>query len=508
MFNSKWLALASLAMLCACGGGGGGGEDKSWLTFTPAVIDVVNYAGDEREIEVVAKSSKTIPERVNLAVVSAAAVIRPAVEISAITSTDYRARLHLSTDLPPGTYTGNFEVRLCRDDPLKCASPYPGSPWLVPYRFTIKPNTNLKTLQSLPGASEWTTFQGNPGRTGYVAATVNPAEFTMRFKWLSAEKVIYPQSVVTSGDMLIFTNREPGMPGHTLRALSDATGQLAWRTEWRDNEGRLAAVNGRTFAASTELEALGAESGGRLWKVRHAWGLSLAPSIVAHRNKVYVGAEERFEGSVVRYDAMTGALDWTSPKLGTPTWPSALAVDDSRAYQHNGKKLSIVRGDDGSLVSTVTYPREISGEQLALILDGKGSAFVAGYGDVRGPQLQGLARVNLSNNSVAWVVSDRFTGHPVYASGVLYISNRSRLEARSPETGALLWSWDAPGHELTSLLVVGNHAFVRGSGTTFAVDLTNRKVVWSYPLDGEMAVSAKGVLYLANMLAVVAFNLH
>jgi hypothetical protein len=43
---------------------------------------------------------------------------------------------------------------------------------------------------------------------------------------------------------------------------------------------------------------------------------------------------------------------------------------------------------------------------------------------------------------------------------------------------------------------------------TFAVDLTTRNVVWSYPLGGEMAVSANGVLYIANMLAVVAFNLH
>jgi outer membrane protein assembly factor BamB len=502
----RWLALASLAALCACGGGGSSSDDKSWLTFTPTPIDVTTYAGDEYRIEVVARSSKTISERLNLAVISAAPVVRPAIEIAAISSTEYRARLDLSTNLPPGTYTGNFEVRLCRDDPVVCANPYPGSPWQLPYRFTIRPNTNLKPLQPLSGSAEWTTFQGNPGRTGYVAANVNPADFTMRFKWFPAEKLIQPQSLVTSGDMLIFSNREPGSPGHTLRALSGLSGQVAWRGEWRNNEGSLAAINGHTYVASTELEAFGASSGNRLWKMRHAWGFSLAPTIVAHRSKLYVGAEEGFEGSVARYDATSGALEWTSPRLGAPTRPSAIAVDDARVYQNNGKKLSIVRDDDGSLVSTVAYPREISGDQLAVVLDGKGSAFVAGYGELRG--LRGLARVNLSSNSIAWVVSDRFTSHPVYANGVLYVANESRLEARSPETGALLWSWQAPGHQLMSLLVVGNHAFVRSSGVTFAVDLTTRNVVWSYPLGGEMAVSANGVLYIANMLAVVAFNLH
>jgi hypothetical protein len=41
----------------------------------------------------------------------------------------------------------------------------------------------------------------------------------------------------------------------------------------------------------------------------------------------------------------------------------------------------------------------------------------------------------------------------------------------------------------------------------YAIDLTTHKTAWSYPVVGRLALSARGVLYVAGQSTLTAFNL-
>jgi outer membrane protein assembly factor BamB len=125
-----------------------------------------------------------------------------------------------------------------------------------------------------------------------------------------------------------------------------------------------------------------------------------------------------------------------------------------------------------------------------------------------------LKKFDTARAAVAWEarVTNWYGGpgfsNPVIADGVLYVTTDNRLEARSINTGAVQWYWSAPNATTGQLLIVGNHAFVGTAVETYAIDLSTRKTVWSYPAAGVLAVSQNGILYIAPPGSLVAINLH
>ena len=49
-------------------------------------------------------------------------------------------------------------------------------------------------------------------------------------------------------------------------------------------------------------------------------------------------------------------------------------------------------------------------------------------------------------------------------------------------------------------------AFISTNLSTYAVDLTTHKTVWSYPVTGNLALSSNGVLYLEGINTLTAVN--
>lgn len=180
--KTNWLAVALLSAACilsGCGGGGsddpqtggtpgtgtpgtglpgdtggtpgGGGAANAWLSFSPAsVSQTVKERSFMLPISIVATSSKTIAERINVAIVDPAGVLNPdATSVAELSTTSYEARLSLSPTLKPGTYKGSFKVQLCLDDARVCQQPYPGSPWLVPYAIEVTPWAQPRAVHKL-----------------------------------------------------------------------------------------------------------------------------------------------------------------------------------------------------------------------------------------------------------------------------------------------------------------------------------------------------------------------
>jgi PQQ-like domain len=521
MVGKGWLALAS-SMLCACGGGGGGGggggEDNSWLTFTPSPVTVTAYAGDSPNFSVTARSTKTISEPLNMAIVDRVGVITTSVSIVPVSQTEYRATLQLSPNLGTGTHTGNLEVRLCRDNPVSCQSPYPGSPWQVPYRFAVQSGTNLSALQPLAGAGAWSTYQGSASHTGYVPASVNPTNFSRRFALPNVGSSV----VVEDGRVFTATGTRGGSSPWSLRAISESTGQVLWATPM----GALfqvnppAVSNGKVYAASTghsdtHFWTFDATTGTQLARTAMSsqWETYLAPTV--HGGKVYTNSGSF--GGLSRFDAATSAFNWFVSLSQYDDWTPA--VDDSYVYVHVGSQFRALRPSDGTTALTITDPRyEWSGYSMhgAPVLDGQGGAFATQYGSLgsNGLQRGRLIKFNITGSTLAWDLAQNFDSNPVLANGVLYIVNGAAFEARSPASGALLWSWTAPEGFSTAVdtpspvVVVGNHAFVGTASATRAIDLTTHQSVWSYPGRGPMAVSANGVLYINTPSSLVAINLQ
>ncbi|MBS1134386.1 MAG: hypothetical protein H6R02_1527 [Burkholderiaceae bacterium] len=144
--QTKVTGLGLAAMLVGCGGGGDGGSSPApstqtpyALTFTPAVLNLTAAEGTSYLVVVEAQIDRPIPEPVNVAIIDRFGVIQPSASIVPLSTTRYRATLSTQTTLSQGSRAGTFEIRICRDNPLTCASPIAGSPWQVPFSFTITP---------------------------------------------------------------------------------------------------------------------------------------------------------------------------------------------------------------------------------------------------------------------------------------------------------------------------------------------------------------------------------
>jgi len=153
--------LASPFLLSACGGGGGGGSAAAGaapagpaVTFTPAKVSASFPTGTAASLTATATINRPSDfdgaSAVYATIVDDTGVILPAAQITQTGSTQYSARLTTVSNLTPGTHTGSFSLRLCRD--AACTSQFPGSPTALPYELTVTA-PQLSAVPSLPLAA-------------------------------------------------------------------------------------------------------------------------------------------------------------------------------------------------------------------------------------------------------------------------------------------------------------------------------------------------------------------
>jgi hypothetical protein len=514
--KTTWIALAGLS-LAGCGGGGGRGAPFS-LTLTPSPVAVTTYEGESQPFAITANLSRTITEPVNVAIVEPTGAIAADVTLRAVTDLEFRADLWVSPALPAGQHTGDIEVRLCRDSPLVCARPYGGSPWRVPFSFTVLSGTNLTSLAPLDGAGPWSTFQGNAAHTGHVPGTLDASAFNRRYRLDVAASPI----AVANGVLVAVSGSDFG--AWTLRALDEASGDELWSTPL----GALYHVNppalsgGKVYVTSTGHEGTAfwvfdAGTGAQLAKVPMSsqWETYLAPTVrggLACTNSGYFGG-------LACFDTATAELAWWVALAQYDAWTPAM--DDAGVYAYVGGRLSMLAPADGAVVAQIDDP-EFDWASWSMhgapVLDGAGGVYVVNGGFYSGR----LVKFDVRGRTVAWSVAGAYLGNPTFVDGVLYVLNGRTMQARSAATGDALWAWAAPeafdnpfssvdgaNGDANGLIVVGKHAFVSTVAATYAIDLMTHQAVWRYPNAGALAVSSNGVLYLSTLDGkVVALNLH
>jgi len=527
--KKTWIVLAALVAGC----GGGGGSDNSWLTFSPTPMTATNYEGDSTSIGLDATSTKEIDGNFYVGVIDTSGVFTAQLELAQTDQDTYHATLHTSPTLVAGDYQGKVEVRLCHDDPLVCNNPVDGSPWHIPYHITVQQGSHLTTLTPLPGATSWSTYQGNASHTGAQPGNLDAAKFSRRWSFhfedvpaMQLTEIGEATQVAIDQGRVFVAQRLTN--GHwKMTAISEINGTQLWSTDMGQQTivDPPAAANGRVYIVSN---IRGVASS--LWMFDAATGavLSRRDSSDQYRRRLSPVVYGGYVYAPVGLSPDQGFGKYNATSL-QPAWEFSLsiyhdklspAVDSHAAYLFDGNALGAFNLSNGNMLwqfQVNPYNSVVFDVDTAPVLDGQGNAYLVEY-TIDYPE-NSLYAVNLETQAIKWQALghafNNFFSTPVVANNLLYVVNNSQLEARALDTGEVQWSWASPESMEPSysqwhshVVVAGHHAFVTTKTTTYAIDLQTHETVWSYPEVGNLSISANGLLYISTKSQIIAINLH
>ncbi len=478
-------------------------------SFSPTAVAVDAYQ-DELPSVIVSATLSGTATTVFPQFVAPSSVFEPNPLVSG-TSFAPSAALTFRDGISTGTYTGNIELRLCQD--LQCTSQYPGSPALLPFTVTVRAATNLTPLAAIAGAGDWTMHQGNAGHTGYVPVNLQPARFNRRWKWQAPAdggiaRDLSP--VVVADGRVVFSTSGYFRPS-SLTALSEHDRSVQWNYDF----GSIFRANPPAIGDGKVFIATSGHSDTFMWSFNASSGTVAS--------KVAFGSQwERYypptvsNGAVFTNGGSFGGLLSFKTSDGTQNWFAGLpqydqwtpAVDTGLAYGYVAGKLYALATATGTTSFEIADPdwTSISYSVMGAPLLGSANTVVTVNDRAMSPSNR-LINFNTASRTIRWSVAGRFLNDPAIANGVIYIANGSQFEARRESDGALQWSWTPPesssapfegGYPSNNVIVTSNLAFVSTTTRTYAIDLTTRREVWSFPQAGKLALSRNGVLYIAG----------
>ena len=488
-------------------------EAKARLTLVTPSASVKTYPGESASFTVEAKLSTDLMARnANIGVFDPASITtsEPS-QLTHLSNGQHVFKLSTATSnaLAAGTYTSNLELRVCEDDVRVCRQPIAGSPWIVPLSLQILSPTNLSALAPVEGLGAWSTYQGNAAHTGFVAASFDPARFTRRFKVDALGNYVrnFNSAAIDNGRAFFVRSNASGRA--ELVAVSEDTGSTAWKVDMGtlNQVNPPAAANGRVYLTSTGhgdsyLWVYDQLTGAQLRKetLSSQWPSYSAPTLLG--TDVYT--INGYYGGISKYGDAQGAFAWHGPGVAYEGWSPSTDGRFVYAYSTPDNILNVLDAANGSLAYSIgeRYPFSTYFGSRPVVLTDTQQAIV-GDGN--------LAAFDLKNRTRSWIVNAASIGTPAYGNGTIYAigAGGKSFAARSPETGNLLWEVALGDGSYTDIIVTRNLAFVASSSSTQVIDLGTRKVVWTYPLGGSMAISARGVLYvLTDSGALAAINLR
>ncbi|MGE8454659.1 MAG: PQQ-binding-like beta-propeller repeat protein [Pseudomonadales bacterium] len=495
-------------LLSACGGGTGSPAPTTptdptpdpgtgGITFSFERPDIAVLEGESTQVVVKAKSSKVIADPLNVLVQSTSAFAQDAMAQIGGTS-EFQLNLETSRGLSVGKHGGVLKISLCKDDPRSCKSPYPGSPWTLAYQIEVVSSaSNLKPLADLQGAVAWSSLRANAQRTAYVATSsmMDPAKFSLRWR----QQGQYQEPLIAARGRLY----------SKLRVLDENDGALLWQGPTAADTPVIS--QGKVFAhvqdgnGGSTLSAFDAENGALLARLGEPGARPLSDQLLNDEAFIYQGSRRKFAMA-------TGVQQWVAPAVASVEFftPSMAA---GRIHVLDGENLHIVSAVDGSkLASLATQEGKGASRPFASVADGV-ERVLASHFNYAGSSLSSFS---VTQGKRLWSVLSGFRSSPALADATIYVVNAPRndyggavLEARSSATGELLWSTplpDAPffptAEPVYEVIAVGDWVFVssnrQNGAATYAISRTNHAINWRFPVNGNLMVSDKGILYIGR----------
>ncbi len=430
--------------------------------------------------------------------------------ITRIDGRSFRIQVRAAEGLAAGTYKGYVELKTCLDE--ACLSEIQRGTTYVPFEVVIDDPANI-------ALGEWETFQRDAGHTGYVPATFRPSSFAYKWEWRRPTSgVLGFINAVTTAPGLVFVSDDEYFGSPTLRALRESDGGVVWQQTFASYPALNppAAANGKVYVATTGhqqtfLWAFDASTGAPVFQNSFdgQWPHVLAPTI--RDGRVYTNGGY-YGGGVYAFHATSGDLQWAmfsgDDDMSTP------AVDDSRAYFYDGTALVTYDTATGARLSSTPDPYNPGwgyshhGAPMLGLADSvttfSGGAFSGrASSSVEQYDTRPLINFSVANSAVRWRTTRTYRTQPATAKGIVYAGSNApkSFDAIDEATGQVLWSWVPPPSDQSfhrNVVVTDNLVFVSTDRAIYALDLTTRQPVWSYPTPGLLAISGGGTLYIVE----------
>lgn len=504
------LTLMLAASLAACGGGSAPPEPQAQprLSISSAPIQEALAAGDELVLKLEGRISDAGTQPVFLQLRdSGAAFALPPIQALAADKSIALDVISLPS-LAAGQRSGRLELRACKD--AACAQPYDSAAASLAYELKVS------------AVADWETHQRDASHSGEVPIRLNPAKFSKAWEWKRPpgnEPIGGINPVVTKAGK-VFVTTDVYFGDARLYALKEVDGSEAWSQAM----GSVPAFNPPAVGGRKVYAAVTGHSQTFLWafdletgQLQHKSGFSgqwphfLAPTVFddfAYAGGGYSGAE------VYSFSGADGSRKWTATVGGS--WDMFTpAVDARHVYQHNAHSLVVIDRLTGTELARISDPAgNANGYSYhgAPMLGSRGNviAFAGGAFSGRASanaehyEQRKLSSFDIAGKKHEWSTADAYLTAPAVGRGVIYAArnNPMALDALDEATGKRLWTWTASGTNDTSfhrnVVLTRTHLFVSTNSNVYAIDLSTRQSVWSYPAPGMLAISADRTLYIAT----------
>lgn len=359
----------------------------------------------------------------------------------------------------------------------------------------------------LQGSSvgDWPVFGYDPGHTGYVDARVQSRILKGSLAWSRKFAPIFSSAVAGLGMVYIAST------GGYLYALSQSTGDIAWRAEVGNYlTDSTPALEGQTLfvaAHGTTIKALNAQTGATYWTFALAERIEAPPMVVGAR--VLVASRT----TLWTLNATNGTLLWKFHR-GAVGWPTTgvPAVAGGTVYVGlgSGSSLWALNLTTGQTVWSFDTGDRITSAPLV----SAGIVYIATWhGEI--------FALDRAHGNMLWVytlngktkqsVIDGVGGSMALAGGKLYMGDyRGELICLDGHHGHLLWRFATGAQVLATPVVAAGYAyFGSDDGYFYALDIQTGRPAWRYTT-GEVRSSASlagGHLFVGSLNgAMYAFS--
>lgn len=360
---------------------------------------------------------------------------------------------------------------------------------LEEFEFSSSPLDEM----SVPQPVVWSAWQGGAEHRGYTPLYLDTESFAER--WSKDFEGLDALNPVTAADGKVFVSALSYYGLQRVYSLQAADGAVLWEKMYDgiSSVGPPSYSDGWVYFQTgghedSFLRAMDADTGEiqLVTAYGNQWSRYLAPTF--YEGQVYMGGGY-YNGSI-SLNAESGIVNWSEGRSGfdelTP------AVDDDFVYTFSDA-LYIFRRLTGALEARIGFDgydwNGYSARQAPVI---------TAASNVVSIQNRTLVVFDVPNRAVLWETTSQFQGQASAAGGEIYALDSGVLNVISENDGAVRWIWEAAESLSSNIIVTKNLMFVGGASTTYALDLSTRQQVWSYPAAGALSISDEGVLYIAG----------
>jgi outer membrane protein assembly factor BamB len=343
-------------------------------------------------------------------------------------------------------------------------------------------------------ASDWPTLAADSSRTGYNAGERGRPPLTPGWA-LSLFAV--PLTPATISGTRVFVSAQPGTNGGAskLLALDLATGNTLWSADF----GNVSSVSQATVfkcrvyvqqSASSTIQS-------RLWSLRADSGEVIWSRSFPQRSAF--SSPTVTETSIFTLATPTGGLHGFARSNGAPLFQNTETgqADAWVGAQHAADIFTFVAGKlrrhdttTGNVLDTisVTWNRSVS-TISGPVFSPAGEVYL-----VAPPTLYAFEAIS---KRLLWSHAANVSGMPALAEGRVLAFDSQLLTAFDVATGMVQWrSLDAEGL-LHAPIVAAGFAYVTSTTATYAIDMSDGKVVWRADAGGWLTIGG-GRLFIAG----------